>query len=212
LRDGNQGAQQFRYVITSDAGHSGRMELTLIAGVIIRVVAIQYIIRQPSSAATKPLTVRASRVPSIIPQKTIPTILPRFWEGATCEANGRIKCWTIEAVPRTKLAIARQAKFGANATAAAATAANAQAATIRLRRSNMSPERNQQNHAENKTDQCKSWNVPRRVSDAEGLSHLPKQRLAVINVGDTHSRRQCHRQDSDSINLVKVWAFSVRLI
>src|SRR5258708_24844067 len=73
-------------------------------------------------------------------------------------------------------------------------------------------QRHQQNHAENKTDQCESWNVTRRVSDAEGLSHLPKQGLAVIKVGDTYSRRQCHRQDRDSTNLVKVWAIRVRLI
>ena len=50
------------------------------------------------------------------------------------------------------------------------------------------------------------------MSDAEGLAHLPKQGLAVIKVGDTYSRRHCHREYRDSSYLVKVRAIRVELI
>ena len=65
--------------------------------------------RQPNAAATKPLNVRASRIPISSPLITVPTTRPRSYSAASEELMGTITWATLAVKPTTANAPANTA-------------------------------------------------------------------------------------------------------
>ncbi len=91
------------------------------------------------AAATIPLIVRASRIPSSNPLITRPTTRPRSFSPASVEANGTRICAAQLVRPTSASAIARTPNDGAAAAIASASASAAISLGMSLRRCSRSP-------------------------------------------------------------------------
>ena len=68
--------------------------------------------RQPIAAATRPLTMRASRIPMISPLMTVPTTWPRSSSAASEAVIGTMICATTVVTPTIASALASTAIVG----------------------------------------------------------------------------------------------------
>jgi len=90
-------------------------------------------LRQPSAAAIRLDTGRASMMPASSPAITLPTTLPRIASGARCDANGTITWAATAPTPTTNEAARKPAADGAAAAATRPITAAAIMKTIRRR-------------------------------------------------------------------------------
>ncbi len=95
--------------------------------------------RQPSAAATSPLTVRATRMPINRPLITVPTTRPRSWSADSDELMGTMIWATTEVRPTTASAAPKTTKLGAAAATPRAAAVRIRVPLMRPRRSRRSP-------------------------------------------------------------------------
>ncbi len=95
--------------------------------------------RQPSSWATMPLIVRATRMPIKRPLITVPTTLPRSRSPASEEDIATMIWATTAVTPRSATASANTAKLGAAAASPRPAAATSSVTAISPRRSSKSP-------------------------------------------------------------------------
>ena len=145
----------------------------------IRAAAIPYIARHPRYSPTRPLTVRAARMPMSRPLMTVPTTRPRSEGSARWAANGTSNCGVIEVTPTTRLAAASQAKLGAAATPSRATAAAPSIARMNDPPLQSVAQGDEKEQAGGVADLREHGDQPHAaVGDAEVAAHVGQERLA----------------------------------
>ena len=117
----------------------GRPRHTATASRAMAAAASRYMLRQPQSWATRPLTTRDSKMPSSSPVITVPTMRPRWAAGASVAAAGTTSCAMVAARPTPKLAASRLAMPGARPLTSSASTKAAALAKMMRRRSYRSP-------------------------------------------------------------------------